>query len=48
MAGSNPMSHFRGSAVPCLLLNAADDPVCVRENVRADLLQVRGNLPKTH
>jgi predicted alpha/beta-fold hydrolase len=35
--GSNPMEVARDVAVPVLVINAADDPVCVERNVRCHL-----------
>ncbi|GBG28494.1 Phospholipase ABHD3 [Hondaea fermentalgiana] len=37
LANSNPMQHYAGSRVPCLILNALDDPLCVEENIRYDI-----------
>lgn len=34
---SCPMQHFYTNTVPCLILNAADDPLCVESNIRYDL-----------
>lgn len=34
---SNPMSHYKGNKIPCLVLNALDDPLCVEENIRLDI-----------
>jgi len=30
---SNPMSHYEGTKVPCLILNSEDDPLCVVDNI---------------
>lgn len=29
----NPMQHYQGNKIPCLILNSMDDPVCVKENI---------------
>merc|ERR1712079_497741 len=36
---SNPMEYFSGNETPCLILNALDDFVCVKENIRKDLVE---------
>jgi len=36
---NNPMEFFEGSTTPCLVLNALDDFLCVKENIRKDLLE---------
>lgn len=38
LADSNPMSHYHKSKIPCLVLNAIDDPLCVEENIRLDIV----------
>mmetsp|Transcript_7173 Transcript_7173/g.14376 ORF Transcript_7173/g.14376 Transcript_7173/m.14376 type:complete len:393 (-) Transcript_7173:19-1197(-) len=37
LVASNPMEHYSGSKIPCLILNALDDPLCVEENIRYDI-----------
>jgi predicted alpha/beta-fold hydrolase len=39
---SNPMEVAHGVDVPVLVINAADDPVCVERNVRTHLAALRG------
>ena len=34
---NNPMNYILGNAVPCLVLNALDDFLCVKENIQVDL-----------
>ena len=34
---NNPMEHFSGNRVPCLVLNALDDFLCLKENIRTDV-----------
>ncbi|GBG27363.1 Monoacylglycerol lipase ABHD2 [Hondaea fermentalgiana] len=34
---TDPVLSCHENKVPCLILNAADDPVCVRENIKVDL-----------
>lgn len=39
---NNPMEFFAGNQTPCLVLNALDDFLCVKENIRLDRVdQVR-------
>ena len=33
------MEYFAGNAIPCLVLNSFDDFLCVKENIRKDLLE---------
>ncbi|MCG8612972.1 MAG: alpha/beta fold hydrolase [Pseudomonadales bacterium] len=40
----NPMNGFENISIPLFILNAADDPVCVVENVR-DYQQAIANMP---
>jgi predicted alpha/beta-fold hydrolase len=44
LARSNPMLVFQNVAVPLLLINAADDPVCVEANAR-DHVEIIGRVP---
>ena len=37
LSESNPMRHYHKSTVPCLVLNALDDPLCVEANIRKDI-----------
>ncbi|MEM7184270.1 MAG: alpha/beta fold hydrolase [Spirochaetota bacterium] len=30
---NNPMAHYKGNQIPCLVLNSLDDPVCVKDNI---------------
>lgn len=39
MAQNNPMVHAFGNRTPTLVLNALDDFLCVKENIRLDLLK---------
>jgi predicted alpha/beta-fold hydrolase len=39
---NNPMVHFAGNATPTLVLNALDDFLCVKENIRLDLVEAGG------
>ena len=34
---NNPMQFFTGTQIPCLVLNALDDFLCLKENIRWDL-----------
>ena len=34
---NNPMKFFMGNQIPCLVLNALDDFLCLKENIRYDL-----------
>jgi len=36
---NNPMIHAFGNKTPCLILNALDDFLCVKENIRFDLIE---------
>ena len=36
-AENNPMNFFLGNRIPCLVLNALDDFLCVKENIRYDV-----------
>jgi predicted alpha/beta-fold hydrolase len=40
---SNPMRHYHKSTVPCLVLNALDDPLCVEANIRKDIASETDN-----
>ena len=35
---NNPMSFFTGNQTPILVLNALDDFLCLKENIRYDLV----------
>lgn len=41
---SNPMQHVLGISCPLLILNAEDDMVCLRENIREDLANDHGGV----
>jgi len=34
---NNPMQYYAGNKIPCLVLNALDDFLCLKENIRTDL-----------
>ena len=34
---NNPMQYFQGNRIPCLVLNALDDFLCLKENIRYDV-----------
>ena len=34
---NNPMQFFQGNRIPCLVLNALDDFLCLKENIRYDM-----------
>ena len=34
---NNPMQFFQGNTTPCLVLNALDDFLCLKENIRYDV-----------
>ena len=34
---NNPMQFFLGNRIPCLVLNALDDFLCLKENIRYDV-----------
>lgn len=34
---NNPMQYFTGNTTPCLVLNALDDFLCLKENIRYDV-----------
>ena len=34
---NNPMKFFQGNKIPCLVLNALDDFLCLKENIRYDV-----------
>lgn len=34
---NNPMQFFQGNKIPCLVLNALDDFLCLKENIRYDV-----------
>ena len=34
---NNPMKFFTGNKKPCLVLNALDDFLCLKENIRYDV-----------
>ena len=34
---NNPMQFYGGNKIPCLVLNALDDFLCLKENIRVDL-----------
>jgi len=36
-AENNPMRFYGGNRIPCLVLNALDDFLCLKENIRVDL-----------
>eukprot|EP01134_Creolimax_fragrantissima_P005848 CFRG5848T1 len=36
---SNPLRHYHMNKVPCLVLNALDDPLCVEKNIRLDIAE---------
>eukprot|EP00808_Paulinella_micropora_P031750 g6532.t1 len=40
---SNPMQIFRNNRVPCLLVNALDDPLCIEENIPLDIASRTNN-----
>lgn len=33
----NPTEHYSKNSIPCLILNARDDPVCLEKNITLDL-----------
>lgn len=35
---SNPMTHYHKNTVPCLVMNALDDPLCVKDNIPLELV----------
>ena len=37
MLENNPMEFFDGNTTPCLVLNALDDFLCLKENIRTDV-----------
>ncbi len=39
LAHCNPMDVHQKSAVPCLVLNALDDPLCLREGIRTEVVR---------
>ena len=42
-AENNPMNYVLGNKTPCLVLNALDDFLCVKENIRYDLKDKQEN-----
>jgi len=38
-AENNPMAHAFNNTTPCLVLNALDDFLCVKENIRLDIVE---------
>lgn len=35
---SDPMVHYNGNKIPCLIINSKDDPICIEKNIRSDLI----------
>ena len=40
---NNPMQFFTGNQIPCLVLNALDDFLCLKENIRYDVKDIVHN-----
>ena len=40
---NNPMQYFTGNQIPCLVLNALDDFLCLKENIRYDVKDIVHN-----